>query len=232
MKSIFLPVAILAASQAMLSASVILVEIDFSGSGAATTIAASDAQFTVKHSAIDFTSTQLSIIGGTSNTATWAYDGTGAALANNDLHTASTFGNPSRLDLNLGLAKEGKSYTITTVEIDIRAANTTASWEFGYRDTSNATHLVGLQTISTQTGADPITTYSIDLTGEGLTATDSTQTWINSGTGNLRWAFFEATGTNTDNFQIDAIRVIGIPEPGTPLIIGALSAIGLIRRRR
>jgi hypothetical protein len=233
MKATFITISILAASSCMLPASVTLVEIDFSGS-ATTVIPSTDAQFTVKNAAINFTSTQLTLVGGGSGAGGWAYDGTGTAAANIDLHTSSTFGSPTRFDFNLGFANSGQSYTINSVELDIRAANTSASWEFGYRDTSNVAHLVGLQAISTQSGQNPISTYSIDLTGEGLTATDSTLSWVNSGTGNLRWMFFESNGTNNDNFQVDAIRVIGtvIPEPGTPLIIGALSLVGLIRRRR
>lgn len=234
MKPILISTCIVVATSSLLPATVVLAEIDFSGSGAAGAIASSDAQFTVKNAAIDFTSTQLAIIGGANSTATWSYDGTGTAIANIDLHTASTFGNPTRLDLNLGFANTGQSYTITSVELDIRAANTSASWEFGYRDTSNTTHLVGLQTITTQSGLNPVTTYSIDLTSESLTATDSLLSWVNSGTGNLRWEFFESTATGNDNFQIDAIRVIGtvVPEPTTPLLLGSLSILGLLRRRR
>lgn len=233
MKATLITISILAVSTCLVSASVTLAEIDFSGSST-TVIASTDAQFTVKNAAIDFTSTQLTLVGGSSGTAGWAYDGTGTAAANTDLHVSSTFGSPTRFDFNLGFANSGQSYTINSVEIDIRAANTNASWQFGYRDTSNVTHLVGLEVISTQSGQNPISTYSIDLTGEGLTATDSTLSWVNSGTGNLRWLFFETGGTNNDNFQVDAIRVIGtvVPEPGTPLIIGALSLVGLIRRRR
>lgn len=220
-----------------LPAAIILAEVDFSGTGgsAVGSIPSSNAQFTVKNSAIDFTSTTLATVGGGSSTAAWTIDGSGTAAANVDLFTSSTFGGPTRMDLSLGLATVGKTYTITSVELDIRAANTAATWEFGYRKSSDSTTvLVGAQTIATQSGANPITTYTIDLTGESLTATDMTSSWVLSGSGGLRWEFFESTGTGNDNFQVDAIRVIGtvIPEPSTSVLFGSLAMIGMMRRRR
>jgi len=236
MKPISLTVALLAATSSILPA-VTLVEVDFSGTGgsAVGTIPASNAQFTVKNAAVNFSSTSLITVGGGSGVGGWTIDGTGTAAANTDLHTASNFGSPTRFDLNPGLATVGASYTITGVEVDIRASGTAVSWEFGYRRTSdNATVLVGLQTIAIQSGAVPVATYFIDLSGENLTATDSAATWVLSGTGALRWEFFQAVGNNNDNFQVDAVRLIGtaIPEPSLPLMLGSMALLGLCKRRR
>lgn len=215
---------------------VVLVEVDFSGTAPnqVGTIASSSTQFTIKNSAVDFSSVTVGAIGGVSSTANWVYDGTGTAAANTDLHTASTFGAPTRFDLALGTAVADQSYTITSVEVDIRASANDVTWEFGYRKASdNSTVLVGSQTISAQTGANPISTYTINLTGENLIATDSSMTWVTSGTGNLRWNFFEPTATGNDNFQVDAIRVIGtvVPEPGA-VLLGSFGLLALLRRRR
>lgn len=199
----------------------ILMEVDFSGTAPSGvgTIPASDGQITL-NSAVTFTA--LASIGGSSSTAAWVYDGTGTAAANTDLHTASTFGAPTRFDIDLGWATLGNSYAITNVEIVVRASNSAGTeWDFGYRDGGGTTHLVSGGLIATQSGADPLTTYSIDLSGEGLSATDSAATWNLTGTGRLRVAFFEPTATGNDNLQIDAIRLNGtvVPEP---------AALGLI----
>lgn len=221
------------------SAAVTLVEVDFSGSGGVGTIGSADSEFTVKDAAVTFddTATTLNAIGGSVSTGGWNYDGTGAAAANNDLHIGSTFGGPTRFDLDLGVAASGQSFTITSVELDIRASNQAGTtWEFGYRKSSDSTTvLIGSQTIPTQSGADPIATYSIDLTGENLTATDSTTAWDTGGSGELRWLFYEPTGTNADNFQVDAIRIIGtvaVPEPSSSvLLVGGLLGLVVMRRR-
>lgn len=213
-----------------LNAAVTLLEVDFSGSGSVGSFNQANSQFTVLDSKIS--SATFSSIGGSNNTSSWVYDGTGTAATNTDLHVSSTFGGPTRFDLDLGLATAGQSYTIQSVEIDIRASNSAGTnWEFGYRDTSNATQLVGTQNINTQSGANPITTYSIDLSGENLSATDSSRTWVQGGTGNLRFLFFDPTGTGNDNFQVDAIRLIGVPEPTTVLLL-SIGSLGLLRRRR
>lgn len=90
-------------------APVTLVEVDFDGSGALGAIASSDSQFTAFNPAVTFDdpSTAFAAIGGGAGTSSWVYDGTGAAATGTDLHGVSTFGAPSRFDLDLGLAASG-----------------------------------------------------------------------------------------------------------------------------
>lgn len=228
------PLAVLALlASAPLASAVTLVEIDFSGAGAVGTFNQSDSQFVTTDPAL--TSGILTSVSGSSGTAAaWVYDGTGSAATNTDLFTVTTFGGPSRLDVELGLAAPGQSYTITSVEVDIRAAASTPTWEFGYRKTSdNSTVLLGAQTISSQSGLDPVSTYTIDLSSENLTADDTTSSWVLGGSGKLRWLFFESDGSNNDNLQVDAIRIIGtvVPEPSS-LLLALLSLPALVRRRR
>jgi hypothetical protein len=213
----------------------LLMEVDFSGSpGAITSIASTNSQVTT-HSAVTYETPNqaFTAIGGGATTAAWNYDGTGTAAANNDLFTSSTFGGPTRFDLDLAQATLGLSYTITNVEIVVRASNTPANWEFGYRDTGGTIHLLAGGEIANQSGASPLTTYSIDLSGEGLTATDSSTAWDIGGTGELRILFYEATGNNADNLQISAIRLNGsvIPEPATLGLVTILGA-GILGFRR
>jgi hypothetical protein len=161
-------------------------------------------------------------------------DATGAAAVNPDLYTASVFGAPTRFDLFLGLADAGYSYTISSVEIVVRAAAATSkNWDFMYRDGSENTHILSGTAIAPQTGSDALTTYSIDLTGESLGATDSAVGWNTTTSGGLRIAFWEADGGNNDNLQIDAIRLNGtvIPEPAT-LGMVALMGGGILFTRR
>lgn len=209
---------------------VTLAEVDFSGGpGAVGTITSSDSQFTLSSLV---SSGSLTAVGGSAGTAGWVYDGTGTAAANTDLHVASTFGGPTRFDLDLGTAASGQSYSITSVEIDVRASNSAGTtFQFGYRDLTSTTQLIGAVSIATQSGTDPISTYSIDLSSEGLSATDSAVNWTTGGTGNLRFFFYEPTGTGNDNLQIDAIRVIGIPEPSSALLIALGGALLGVRRR-
>ncbi|QDU90927.1 hypothetical protein Pla175_43410 [Pirellulimonas nuda] len=218
----------------------ILVEVDFSGAGgsAVGVIASSDAQFTVVDPAVTFGATAFSAVGGASGTSTWVYDATGAAAANPDLHTASTFGAPTRFDVDLAFAAAGATYTITSVEIDVRASNSAGTnWDFMYRKPDNTTAILPGGAITVQSGADPITTYSIDVTSENLTATDSATAWSASGTGKLRLGFYEATASGNDNFQVDAIRFIGtsssaVPEPTAACLLGLSLAGAVLARRR
>lgn len=220
----------------------ILVEVDFSGTGGGSVgaFASSDPQFTVKDPAVTFGAPAFSAIGGGSGTSAWTYDGTGTAAANPDLHTASTFGAPTRFDVDLGLATTGDAYTITSVEIDVRASNSAGTnWDFMYRKASDSsTVIVPGGAIAVQSGADPVTTYVIDVTAEGLIASDAATAWVTSGTGKLRFGFYEANGAvaPSDNLQIDAIRFLGtstaVPEPMTLIVLGVtLLGVGAAQRK-
>ncbi len=216
------------------ASAITLVEVDFSGTGGTQvgSIASSNSQFTVKNSAVTFEtpSTALVSVGGANSTANWVYDSTGAAATNTDLFTGSSFGSPTRFDLNLGLASSGNSYSVTSVQIDVRAAATSPTFEFWYRNSSTAANIMsGSTVIASQLSTAVITTYTINTAG--ISATDSTSTFDRS-TG-LRFAFYESTGTNNDNLQIDAIRVIGVPEPTTAvMLLGGAGLLTLLRRRR
>lgn len=229
---ILIPAVALALFSASASA-VTLVELDFSGSGGIGNIASTDSQFTT-NSAVTFddTATAFTAIGGSAGVGGWNYDGTGAAAANNDLFTSSNFGSTTRFDVDLGLAATGQTYTITSVEIDIRASNSAGTnWDFMYRDTNGVNQILSGGAITVQGGTAPRTTYSITIAG-GLVATDSAVAW---NTGNeLRFAFYEANGTGADNLQIDAIRFIGttIPEPSAYAMIAGMLALSWVATRR
>jgi len=213
----------------------VLMQVDFSGSGGRSTIAATDAQVTT-HANLNYTGTDaMATVGGSSSTGGWNMDGTGDAVVNNDLYTASTFGAPTRFDLWLGKADLGYSYTVTNVEIVVRAAaNGSKEWDFMYRDADDSeNHIIAGSSIAQQGGTDPWTTYSIDLTGEtGLNANFNAMDWTSAQ--GLRIAFYEATGDNADNLQIDQIRLNGMVVP-EPAVLGLVVLVGtsflFIRRR-
>lgn len=220
---------------------VTLVEVDFSGSANAAvgTLPSTNPQFTTINSAITFDQPTEAF----SSVGTWNLDGTGAAATNTDLFgSANVFGGTTRFDLDMGFAATGFEYTITSVELDIRASNDDgATFQFGYRDSGGTTQVIGSKLIAKQSGADPIGTYSIDLTSENLTATISSTAWNTTGTGELRFLFFDANNgadALNDNFQVDAIRVIGtataVPEPSSYALLGGLLALSwvMVRRRK
>ncbi|MEM9185127.1 MAG: hypothetical protein AAGB00_01370 [Planctomycetota bacterium] len=228
----------LLAPAAVSAAIITLVELDFQragsgpGTGSVPTIPSSDSQFEEVHPAVTFDqdASAFTPIGGTAGSAGWSYNGFSelvSAAVNNDLHGSVTFGSPTRFDIDLGTAAPGTSYTITGVEITVRASNKAGSeWAFGYRKSSDSSvEIIDGGLITTQPGTVPPATYAIDLTAENLVATDSSVPWNTGGTGELRFFFAEPAPGNTppnsnDNLQIDSIRILGtvIPEPATALL--------------
>jgi hypothetical protein len=217
------------------NADVILVGVDFGGSGGASGFSSPNAQLTVSNPAVTFTA-------GTDNinpVGAWNYDATGTAVVQGNVFNNANpnFGSPSRFDVALDAAAAGTTYTITSLEIDIRANNDgDINFTGGYRDLSNSTQIVGGTIIATQSGMDPITTYSVDMTSAGLTATDAGTNWNTTGTGRIRFTFNDsATGGASDNFQVAGFRVIGdvvaVPEPSS-LALLALVGVGTIARRK
>ena len=234
MKTQLITVALVVAMTYTASA-VTLVEFDLDGSGAVSTYASNDSQFSIINSAVTFDDAVNAI----SAINSWNYDGTGTAATKTNLINTSTFGSTSRFDLDLGLAATGFTYTITSAQVVIRANNEAdATFQFGYRDTGGTAQIVGAELISTQSGAIPLSTYSIDLSGAGLTATDSTVAWDTGGTGELRFLFYDAAADDAlnDNFQVAAIRLEGtvVPEPSAYALIGGFLALSwvMVRRRR
>jgi hypothetical protein len=197
------------------SAYSILAEVNFSGTGgtavpvSASPILATNSQFTVFNAAISTNGVKAFGVGGTLSTTNWYYDSTGTAARNTDLYTVSNYAGPTRLDMVLSNAVAGQTYTITAVQIDVRAAATTnIVWQFGYQRVVGAVtnnNIIGNVAIAAQTTNAPISTYTIDLSSEGLTATDSSTAWIVSQ--GLRCLFYQPTGaTADDGFEVDAIR--------------------------
>ena len=208
-----------------------LVEVDFSGTGGAVPFSTSDSQVTVVSPAITFTAEIDNNILPITN---WNYDGTGTALAQgNVLNSGPNFGSTSRFDITLDAAAAGTTYVITSLQIDIRANNDEdINFAGGYRDSAGAPQIVGGAVIATQSGADPITTYSVDMTSAGLTATDSGTNWNTSGTGRIRFLFNDGPlGTVapvSDNFQVAGLRVIGDVTGDPGVLLGDVDLSGVV----
>lgn len=235
-KKLFLAAAFAVASTNTASA-VVLAEVTFAGTAGtniALTIGSGNSQFTVKSSLIDFTGTGnnatfLNSVSGTQVTApAWTYATGGNGAFNNDLHNASTFGGPTRFDLSLGLATTGNTYSIDYAEIDVASSVSSPTFEMTYR--LGAAAPGGTQTFGGSTliaSSAGTATYRINLTG--LSVTDTTRTYDNSGTGRLRLNFFEGDNANADGLNISAVRVGMVPEPSAALL-GALGGLLLLRR--
>ncbi len=214
-------------------ADIVLIELDYSGTANATITnvnsttgwLAPNPPFTVFNAAIvPFKSW---VTGNATGSAPWTFDSTGTAIRNTDLYTVSNYGGTSRLDMNPGAATTGQTYTINSVQVDIKAAATAVRWQFAYQKADGATNtLVGNVTIAAQTSSDPITTYTIDLSGEGLTATEEATAWtVSQGMRNL---FYETTsGVNNDGFEVDAIRLIGTSGINTNGLVGGPEQVDL-----
>lgn len=116
------------------ASSSILAEINFSGTaGAAFPVNASpilttDSQFTVFNAALSTNGVKVFGVGGTLSTATWLYDSTGTAARNTDLYTVSNYAGATRLDMSLGLATAGQTYTIDLSNEGLTATDSTTAW--------------------------------------------------------------------------------------------------------
>jgi hypothetical protein len=207
-----------------------LLEVDFSGSGPAAAFSSSDLQVTAVSPAVTFTAETDNV----KPVTTWTYDGTGTAVAQgNVLNTGPNFGSTSRFDIALDSAAAGMTYTITSIEIDIRANNDEdINFAGGYRDLSGDPQIIGGTIIATQSGADPITTYSVDMSSAGLTATAAGPNWNTTGTGRIRFLFNDGPlGTVapvSDNFQVAGFRIIGDVSGGPGVLLGDVDLNGVV----
>jgi len=189
--------------------SVELLKADFSGTpgAGAPSIPAADAQLTVHNNVLNDV---FGIYGGTVGTTNWTYNATGDALLNEDLFTSSNYGNPTRMDLGLALATAGKTYTVTTIEVDVVATNATdVSIDLWYARDEEAD--VQVHTPAVVIPAGSTGTFSIDTALAHLIATDSGATWNQSkaANGDLRLGFFANDGLNVDSIEIGEVRVNG-----------------------
>ncbi len=223
----------------------ILFNLDFSGTagqavGVSTptgNIAKTNSQFTFVNPAITFVNDAQAVKAVNS----WVYDGTGNAAAQATiLNTASAnFGSTSRFDAGLSFAAPGFTYTITSLELDMRANNeANARFAAGFRDLGGTGVTFGEIALATHSGAAPMS-YSIDVTSLNLFATSSTTSFGNAASDGIRFLFRKNGDTaGGDNFQVDAIRLIGtvtpVPEPGSFLLtaIGGVFGFMAYRRRR
>lgn len=237
-KKVILAAAFAVASTNTASA-VVLAEVSFAGTtgdAVTATIGSGNSQFTVKDPVINLTgsSTFLNTVGGGAGVGAWTYGGSNLGAFNNDVHTATGHGNPTRFDLGLGVATTGNSYSVEYAEVDVFRAARGGTFEFTYRDMVGGTVIAQSIAYASQT-TGTATTYRITLS-TALTATDLAQGWDTTGTGRLRFGFFEANGdptTGADGLNIRSVRLGGtvVPEPSAALL-GAIGSLMLLRRKR
>jgi len=193
----------------------VLVELNFSGPAneAVTQVNAAtgwhDGDAQVKTAAPVVAMSRANVVGGTLETGKWSYNSTGTAVKNTDLYSGvMNFGNPTRFTMRLELASTGHAFTVTAAQIDVKAASGSTLWAVGFRDREGVDRVVGPEAISIQGESEETTTYTIDLSGEVLTASDNTMAWDKEA--GIRWLFREsASGIDVDDFQVEAIRLIG-----------------------
>lgn len=196
----------------------VLLEADFAGTAGTTifVLTEPDAQLTVN---TNVTLQRVFLPGGTGGSTNWTYSGDGQAAMNTDLYNAKVTGNPTRIDLDLGLAVAGKQYTITNIEVVVSATGPTdVMFDLQYTAEENPEPAEWFQSGNVVIPAGTTGTFTIDTTLMHLIANDSEATWNYNPAlgGGLRMGFFEAITNNVDNLVIDSVTVNGIVEDYVP----------------
>jgi len=166
-----------------------------------------DAQLTVH---TNVTLQRVFLPGGTGGSTNWTYSGDGQSAMNTDLYHAKVTGNPTRIDLDLGLATAGKQYTITNIEVVVSATGATdVMFDLQYTSAENPEPAQWFQSDNVVIPAGTSGTFTIDTTLMQLIANDSDATWNYNPAlgGGLRMGFF---------LVIDSVTVNGIVEDYVP----------------